>query len=333
MRFGLLGALLLTLACLSAAAAHAAITVVGNWEGGSGDGWIDWGNQQSITADVNKLDPDNGFYGQYNFSSTTGVTIGSSSVHVMSLVGADQDLSIKLQNTPLAGSPTGDERGAFFTNRAFAIDITYPAQSLSSGYQQLYEVALNTEHYGYHSQYGGTVPVPGTGVLYGAPTSDYTYTLVLNYSSYLDVNGGLIVTSGTPDGWVELIFATNADSNHLDYYFDNARLYTPGDMNNDGHVNAADIRAMELALTNPGSYQSTYFSGNANFVTSDLQTIGDTNGDGTFNNADLQALQSYLIAGHGNETSVPEPCSILLIGLAGPAGLWLAWRCQKITNM
>jgi Dockerin type I domain len=307
---------------------HAALTVVGNWESGSADGWIDWGNQLSIT------DPGQN-PGEYSFSSTTGVTIGSSSVHVFAS-GNNQDLSVKLQNIPLAGSSTGDARGAFFTNRAVAVDITYPAQNQPSGYQQLGEFDLNTQHFGYSSPLGA-YPVPGTFVGYGngmggaLPTPDHTFTLSYNYAAQLNINGGPIITSGaTTDGWVEFIIDTNGDSTHPDYYFDNFRLYTPGDMNNDGHVNAADIRAMQLALTNPSSYQSTYFNGNANYVPSDLATLGDVNGDGVFNNADLQGLLDTLNTGHGSVSSVPEPASLVLLGFALPAAAYTIRRRSKL---
>jgi hypothetical protein len=291
--------------------ANAALTVVGNWEGGANDGWSDW------IGDVPITDPS--VSSIYSFSNTIGVTNGSSSLHVTA-TGYTQDLSIKLQmnpTDPAANHP--DMRPAFFTNQVFAVDITYPAQTQTTGYQQIYGVALNTQNYGFVEQ-GTANPLPGTSVGYGGPTPVHTYTLALNYASHLDVNGGPIITSGaSADSYVEYVMATNSDSLHPDFYFDNARFYTPGDMNNDGHVNAADIKAMQLALTNPSLYQTTYFNGNTNYVASDLATLGDMNGDGQFTGADVQALLNTIKAGHGSVTSVPEPASILLLALAIPA--------------
>ena len=57
----------------------------------------------------------------------------------------------------------------------------------------------------------------------------------------------------------------------------------PGDFNNDGHVNSADIPAMLAALADLNGYQSSRGISNA-----DLLAIADVNGDGTVNNADLQ---------------------------------------------
>lgn len=83
-----------------------------------------------------------------------------------------------------------------------------------------------------------------------------------------------------------------------------------GDMNLDGHVNAADVVAMESALTNLSSFKSSNSLNNYG-----LNSIADVNGDGVVNNADLQALLSKLIGGGGNTTTVPEPASIALAGL------------------
>ena len=41
------------------------------------------------------------------------------------------------------------------------------------------------------------------------------------------------------------------------------------------------------------------------------------------NNADIQALENFLITGNGTESAVPEPASLLLLGLALPVFVWL----------
>ena len=78
-------------------AAQAQTTAIGNWEGGSNDGWIDWGNGLSIT------DPSNA--GKYSFSTTTGVTLGSESLEVTH-AGYQQNLAISLSGS----------QGTAFTN-------------------------------------------------------------------------------------------------------------------------------------------------------------------------------------------------------------------------
>jgi streptogramin lyase len=80
-----------------------------------------------------------------------------------------------------------------------------------------------------------------------------------------------------------------------------------GDFNRDGHVTAADISAMQLALTNPQSYESTY-----GVDATLLSAIGDLNGDGIVNNADLQWLLNLLNSGGGSTNPVPEPGTFVL---------------------
>lgn len=321
------------LACLSALKVNAALTVVGDWEnsgnpdsGIASDYWLDWGNQ------VYAKD----FPGRYSFSTTTGVILGSTSLHVTAS-GYTQDVALKLQNNPsdpVANHPS--EMPAFFGNRALAIDITYPAQNATSGFQQIYGVALNAQGYGFIEQ-GSTNPLPGTNVGYGdgqggaLATPNRTYTLVINYGSHLDVNGGPIITTGANAAtYAEFILATNGDASHPDFYFDNARLFTPGDLNNDGVVDVKDVSAMMNALSNMQAYANSI----PGFTLSDVKALGDVNGDGFFNNFDIQNLITQ-IANNGkssapNVSTVPEPTTLILIGLAAPALLWVARRYKKI---
>jgi hypothetical protein len=83
----------------------------------------------------------------------------------------------------------------------------------------------------------------------------------------------------------------------------------PGDYNNDGHVDAADIKALELALANLPLYESTYGVSDA-----DLQQIDQLPGKSStnLNNSDLQALLNYLKSGGGSTNSVPEPSTFVL---------------------
>ena len=85
---------------------------------------------------------------------------------------------------------------------------------------------------------------------------------------------------------------------------------TQGDFNRDGHVNAADITAMEQALTDLNAYKSNYFLSSAN-----LTAIGDFDGDSHVTNADLQGLMSLLASGGGSVAAVPEPASGVLLAL------------------
>ena len=113
------------------------------------------------------------------------------------------------------------------------------------------------------------------------------------------------------------------------YQWDLSQLYTtgnvtllnlliPGDFNDDGHVDAADILSMMQALADPSAYEA----GHSHLTDAQLLAIGDVNGDGKFTNADLQALINLVAnnaAGNSALTAVPEPSSLLLGGLASVA--------------
>ena len=62
------------------------------------------------------------------------------------------------------------------------------------------------------------------------------------------------------------------------------------DFNRDGHVNAADVQTMLMALTDVNLYKSSYGA----MTDSDVLSIGDANSDGKFTNGDLQSLLNIL---------------------------------------
>lgn len=84
-----------------------------------------------------------------------------------------------------------------------------------------------------------------------------------------------------------------------------------GDFNGDGHFNAADIAAMESALSDLNSYQTA-----RSFTNPDMQYLADFNGDGVINAADLQGMINALLTGKGSSDPVPEPPAGLLLAAA-----------------
>ena len=169
--------------------------------------------------------------------------------------------------------------------------------------------------------YDSNVPTPYSSFYFqifdgsatATPNANGFYTKTIAYTGF---------NNATTKDYFQIGVSYNSDWSPLDpYYVDNFRLIGHGDFNEDGHVDSRDIAAMESALTNPTAYETTYGLSAAN-----LATIGDFNADGNFTNGDLQGFLGYLIAGNGSVTTVPEPRSLLLLGLAMPGFVIVARR-------
>lgn len=92
--------------------------------------------------------------------------------------------------------------------------------------------------------------------------------------------------------------------------------FLPGDVNQDGHVDTADVVAMTTAFTDLSAYRAA----NPNLTDDNVLTIFDVNNDGMYNNGDMQGLLDKLLSGNGSVVGVPEPSTVVL-GLLGSLGL------------
>ncbi|HZZ29641.1 MAG TPA: dockerin type I domain-containing protein [Pirellulales bacterium] len=98
-----------------------------------------------------------------------------------------------------------------------------------------------------------------------------------------------------------------------------------GDMNFDGHVDSSDIVALEKALADPSGFVAD--NPDHGLTVSNLGNYADVTGNGIFNNADVQSLINLLLAGNGSITSVPEPSSVLLAGIA-----WISFGLLQLSK-
>ena len=195
-------------------------TVIGSWQGSGDDGWIDWGNQSSITAPANMPSP-------YSFVNA-GVPGYSQSLQ-LTKAGWSQDLSIKLENTP------GD-MAAFFNNQLFSITWSIPSAATvgdsDGGYSQLWGLYINAGGgYGFTLQPASEVSITGSGhtsgtggeLDYWSTSPEQTQTITWNYSSILPTL--LADGNGPSSGYVELILTSNNGGAPTDvFYFNNAVL-------------------------------------------------------------------------------------------------------------
>jgi hypothetical protein len=144
----------------------------------------------------------------------------------------------------------------------------------------------------------------GSSNLFPAPTMPSSLSLT-NYST----THSAFLGDEVPANAIDLPFIT---VNSLTQIPDLA-----GDLNRDGHVNAADLIAMSQMLADQNSYMTSYHIGQEK-----LLTLGDMNHSGTIDNADLQCLINNLKSGGGTITSVTEPSTFGL--LTGVCCLWMA---------
>ena len=212
--------------------------VIGDWEEGSYDGWIDWGQGQGTIESIGAP--------KYTFSET-GATLGTSALKVSPGSGWQQNLSIKLQD--IGGLE------AFLANKAFAIDVTYNSADWdpATTFAQVYQVSFNNDGFGWHDVGGAAAPDGTAGVVFtdtlnpddpgaipldnpGIEGTTITGTWKWDYSGVID--------QFENPGYIEIIIATNSDAAGA-YYFDNARLVGSGSLiagNPSPENKATDVR-------------------------------------------------------------------------------------------
>ena len=188
------------------AVAAQAQTTIGDWQDYTSNGWIDWGNGQSITSVGNQAPT-----GAYSFQDNS-VPGYDTSLQVQKN-GWNQDLAIKLEYTP------GD-MAAFETNHLLTFTMSVDGTGYSSGWDQLYEVDINAPGWGYNAVPFSDFTATGDQASNGNMPNFYFWgegfqsqTVTVDYSSVLSE------ISADP-GYIEIIFTTNNGGgapNYLDF--------------------------------------------------------------------------------------------------------------------
>ena len=169
--------------------------IIGNWEGTSTDGWIDWSSGASIST----------LPTEYSYN-TSWSTLGSQSIEVTHN-GWAQTLSIKLEYQ--AG-----EVADFLAHTQLAFDIAVPNLGNAGGWGKIENVVCNASGLGWYALPSSTFMV---GLWAGSGT--VVQHDVIDYSSVLP-----FITATPSNGYIELVFTTNNDSTNNEMLFDNVRL-------------------------------------------------------------------------------------------------------------
>jgi hypothetical protein len=181
------------------AVAAQAQTTIGSWQGygaNGSEGWIDWGNGQSITSAGNTAPA-----GAYSFVDS--LIPGYDSSLQLQRSGWSQSLSIKLQNTP------GDT-AAFLDNHLLTFTFSVDAGAATSGFDQINTFIINAPGWGFNQVPWSDFTATGDQASNGNMPNFYfwgqggilTQTVTVDYSSILPE------ISANP-GYIEIIFTTN----------------------------------------------------------------------------------------------------------------------------
>ncbi|MBX3434145.1 MAG: hypothetical protein KF847_12550 [Pirellulales bacterium] len=179
------------------AATGRSAVIIGDFEGPTFP--AAWGNWSTGPGNL-------GDFPKYSLS-TDGATSGSQSL-LLANAGYQQNLAFW---AGVAGEP--GSIADFQANDTILVDVTFPA-SAASGWAQIYEIAFNSQYGGYEGR-----DYSGQGVGWGdGGGGAQTITLSYDYSNHKAAWG-----ANTP-GYIQIIFATNSDSVHGLFHFDNVRL-------------------------------------------------------------------------------------------------------------
>jgi hypothetical protein len=180
--------------------------VIGSWQDYTDNGWIDWGNGQSITSAGN-LAP----AGNYSFQD--GAVPGyDTSLQVANPNGWAQDLAIKLEYQPGGNA-------AFLNNHLLTFTMSVNAGAATSGWDQMNALVVNAPGWGFNQVPWTDFTATGDQAANGAMPNFYFWgegfqsqTVTVDYSSLLSQ-----ITATPTSGYIELIFTCGNGGGAPDY--------------------------------------------------------------------------------------------------------------------
>lgn len=210
---------------LGAASKMFADTVIGNWESGTAEGWIDWSSGQIPAGPP-----------RFAFNGI-GATVGTGALQFnLPTGGYSQWASIKLQDTSTHtdGTSHPDYRNDFMSNTKLSFDLTLVASEAvvdpGNNYATI-DPIINADGYGFNGQGNPESFTPFTGSngdntfnpqnLVGTQTTTWTYDI----GHLHDGNTGNGEITASPS-FIEIIFESYSNGG-LKYHLDNVRFWTP----------------------------------------------------------------------------------------------------------
>lgn len=214
----------------------AADTIIGNWESGTPEGWIDWGSGQAPIAGprFSFLQPD-----------ANGASLGTGAIRFnLPFGGYTQWLAVRLQNDPPTPQPNGvsEWRDDFMAYNKMSVDFTFvPGDMTNAAGNDFATIGLNVNADGVpFGGIGGTGnPISASAFVSqnGANSNSFNpltliqngtvqhSTWVYDIGQYHDGNPGNGELANQPfPNYIELIFDTYSNGG-VRYHVDNIRFF------------------------------------------------------------------------------------------------------------